>query len=67
MLCTAHQIVKPRRLRWAGHLARRRKSRGADRVLVGKPEGRRAFERPRRRCENNIKMDLREVGWWGRD
>jgi hypothetical protein len=37
--------------------------RGAYRVLVGKPEGRRPFERPRRRWKDNIKMDLREVGW----
>jgi hypothetical protein len=41
--------------------------RGAYRVLVGKPEGRRSVERPRRRWENNIKMDLREVGWGGMD
>jgi hypothetical protein len=39
------------------------KSRGAYRVSVGKPEGRRPLERPRRRWENNIKMDLREVEW----
>jgi len=37
--------------------------RGGYRVLVGKPEGRRPLRRPRRRWENNIKMDLREVGW----
>jgi hypothetical protein len=37
--------------------------RGAYRVLVGKPEGKRPLERPRRRWEDNIKMDLREVGW----
>jgi hypothetical protein len=41
--------------------------RGAYRALVGKPEGRRALERPRRRWEDNIKMDLREVGWGGAD
>jgi hypothetical protein len=41
--------------------------RGAYRVLVGKPEGRRPLERPRRRWEGNIKMDLREVGWGGID
>jgi hypothetical protein len=41
--------------------------RGAYRVLVGKPEGRRPFERPRRRWEDNIKMDLQEVGWGGMD
>jgi hypothetical protein len=37
--------------------------RGAYRALVGKPEGRRPLGRPRRRCEDNIKVDLREVGW----
>jgi hypothetical protein len=41
--------------------------RGAYRALVGKPEGRRPLERPRRRWEDNIKMDLREVGWEGMD
>jgi hypothetical protein len=39
--------------------------RGAYRALVGKPKGRRPLRRPRHRWENNIKMDLREVGWWG--
>jgi hypothetical protein len=43
------------------------KRRGAYRALVGKPEGRRPLERPRRRWENNIKMDLQEVGWGGMD
>ena len=38
--------------------------RGAHRDLVGKPEGRRPLGRPRRRGEYNIKMDLRDVGWW---
>jgi hypothetical protein len=41
--------------------------RGAYRAMVGKPEGRRTLERPRRRWEDNIKMDLREVGWGGMD
>jgi hypothetical protein len=41
--------------------------RGAYNALVGKPEGRKALERPRRRWEDNIKMDLREVGWEGMD
>jgi hypothetical protein len=41
--------------------------RGVYRVLVGKPEGRRPLGRPRRRCENNIKMDLQEVGYGGMD
>jgi hypothetical protein len=39
--------------------------RGAYRILVEKPEGRRPFDRPRHRWEDNIKMDLQEVGWWG--
>ena len=51
-----------RRLRWAEHVARMEKSRNAYRVLVGKPEGKRPLGRPRGRWEDNIKMDLREVG-----
>jgi hypothetical protein len=54
--------MKLRRLRWAGHVARMGKRRGAYRALVGKREGRRPLGRPRRRWEDNIKMDLREVG-----
>jgi hypothetical protein len=57
------RVMKSRRLRWAGHVARMRERRGAYRALVGKPEGRRPLERPRRRWEDNIKKDLREVGW----
>jgi hypothetical protein len=56
-----------RRLRWAGHVARMGERRGAYRALVGKPEGRRPLGRPRRRWEDNIRMDLREVGWGGMD
>ncbi|KAJ4435473.1 hypothetical protein ANN_18089 [Periplaneta americana] len=59
--------IKSRRLRWAGHVARMGESRNAYRVLVGRPEGRRPLRRPRRRWEDNIKMDLREVGYDGRD
>jgi hypothetical protein len=59
------QVIKSRRLRWAGHVARMGVRRGAYRALVGKPEGRRPLERPRRRLEYTIKMDLREVGWGG--
>ena len=51
--------LKSRRLRWAGHVARVDYSRNAYRVLVGKPEEKRPLERPRRRWEDNIKMDLR--------
>ncbi|KAJ4434506.1 hypothetical protein ANN_23068 [Periplaneta americana] len=53
--------IKSRRLRWAGHVARMGESRNAYSVLVGKPEGKRPLGRPRRRCEDIIKMDLREV------
>jgi hypothetical protein len=60
-------VIKSRRLRWAGHVAHMRERRGAYRALVGKPEGRRPRGRPRHRWEDNIKMDLREVGWMGMD
>jgi len=49
-------------MRWAGHVARMGQGRGVYRVLVGKPEGKRSLGRPRRRWEDNIKMDLQEVG-----
>ena len=49
-------------MRWAGHVMRMGEGRGVHRVLVGKPEGKRPLGRPRRRCEDNIKMDLQEVG-----
>ncbi|KAJ4448523.1 hypothetical protein ANN_10541 [Periplaneta americana] len=55
------------RLRWAGQVARMGESRNAYRMLVGRPEGKRPLGRPRRRWEDNIKMDLREVGYDGRD
>jgi hypothetical protein len=55
------RVIKSRRLRWAGHVARMGERRGAYRALVGKPEGKRPFGRPRRRWEENIKMDLRKV------
>ncbi|KAJ4443915.1 hypothetical protein ANN_05702 [Periplaneta americana] len=55
------RTIKSRRLRWAGHVARMGESRNAYRVLVGRPEGKRPLGRPRRRWEDNIKMDLREV------
>ena len=56
------RVVKSRRMRWAGHVARMGKGRGVHRVLVGKPEGKGPLGRPRRRWEGYIKMDLREVG-----
>jgi hypothetical protein len=55
-------VIKSRRLRWAGHVTRMGERRGAYRALVGKPEGRRPLGRPRRRWEDNIKMDLPEAG-----
>jgi hypothetical protein len=55
-------VVKSRRMRWAEHVARMGEGRGVHRVLVGKPEGRRPLGRPRLRWEDNIKMDLQEVG-----
>ena len=58
------RVVKLRRMRWAGHVARMGEGRGAQRVLVGKPEGKRPLGRTRRRWED-ITMDLREVGGGG--
>jgi hypothetical protein len=55
-------MIKSRRLRWAGYVARMGEGRGIYRVLVGKPEGKRPLGRPRRRWEDNIKLDLREMG-----
>ena len=54
-------------MRWAGHVARMGERRGVYRVLVRKPEGKRLLGRPRRRWEDNIKMDLQEVGCGGLD
>ena len=56
------RVVKSRRMRWAGHMGRMGEDRGVHRVLVGEPEGNRPLGRPRRRWEDNIKMDLQEVG-----
>ena len=56
------RVVKSRRMRWVGHVARMGEDRGVHRVLVGKPEGKRPLGKPRRRWEDNIKMDLREFG-----
>jgi hypothetical protein len=57
------RIMKSRRMRWAGHVARMGENRNAYRLLVGKPEGKRPLGRPRRRWVDNIRMDLGEVGW----
>jgi hypothetical protein len=56
------RVVKSRRMKWAGHVERMGEDRGVHRVLVGQPEGKRPLGRPRRRREDNIKMDLHEVG-----
>jgi hypothetical protein len=57
--------IKLGRMKWAGHVARLGEGRNMYRVLVGKPEGKRLLGRPRRRWEDGIKMDLREIGWGG--
>src|SRR5215471_12380639 len=56
------RVVKSRIMRWAEHVARMGVERGVHRVLVGKPEGKKPLGRPRRRWEDNIRMDLQEVG-----
>jgi hypothetical protein len=56
------RVIKSRRMRWAAHVARMGEGRGAYRVLVGRPEGKRPLGRPRRRWEDNIKIDLGEIG-----
>jgi hypothetical protein len=60
-------MIKSRRMRWAGHVARMGETRNAYRILVGKPEGKRPLGRPRRRWVGNIKIDLRGIGWDGVD
>jgi hypothetical protein len=55
-------VIESRRMRWAGHVARMGEGRGVYRVLVGRTEGKRPLGRPRRSWEDNIKMDLREIG-----
>jgi hypothetical protein len=61
------RMVKSRRMRWAGHIARMGEKRNACRIMVGRPEGKRPLGRPRRTWVDNIKMDLREIGWDGVD
>ena len=56
------RVIKSLRMRWAGHVACMEKGRGVHKVLVGKPEGKRPLGIPGRRWEDNIKMDLQEVG-----
>jgi hypothetical protein len=61
------RIIKSRRIKWAGHVARMGEKRNAYRILVGKPDRKRPLGRPRRRWEDNIKIDLREIRWSGVD
>ena len=56
------KVIKSRRLRWAGHVARMEKGWSAFKILTGKPTGKRPLGRPRRRWEDNIRMDLEEIG-----
>jgi hypothetical protein len=71
IICTHSQIrevvrqVKSRRMRWAGHVERMGEERQVYKVLVGKPEGKRPLGRPRRRWEDGIRMNLREIGLGG--
>ena len=55
------RVIKSRRLRWAGHVARMEKGRSAFKILTGKPTGKRPLGRPRRRWEDNIRIDLEEI------
>jgi hypothetical protein len=56
------RVIKSRRMRWAGHVARMGEGRGVYRGLVGRPEGKRPLGKPRRKWEDNIKMDFWEIG-----
>jgi hypothetical protein len=56
------KVIKSRRMRCAGHVARMREEGGVYRVLIGRPEGKRPLGRPRRRWEDNIKLDPRKIG-----
>jgi hypothetical protein len=61
------RVIKSRRMKWAGHVAHMGEGRGAYRILVGRPEGRRPLGRPWCRWEDNIKMNLQELRWEGVD
>jgi hypothetical protein len=61
------RMIKSRRMRWAGHVARMGATRNTYRILVGKPEEKRPLQRSRCRWVDNIKMELREIGWDGKD
>jgi hypothetical protein len=64
---TIVRVIKSRRMKWEGHVARMGEGKGVYRVLVGKPEGKRPLGKPRRRWEDNIKACLQEVGYRGMD
>jgi hypothetical protein len=57
------RVIKSRTMSWVEHVACMGERRGAYRILVGRPDGSRPLERPRRRWEDNIKINLQEVGW----
>jgi hypothetical protein len=61
------RMIKSRRMSWAGHVAQILDNRNAHRIIMGKPEGKIPLGRPRRRWVDNIKMNLREIGWCGMD
>jgi hypothetical protein len=56
------RVIKSRRMRWVEHVARMGDERGVYKVMVGRPKGKRLLERPRRKWEDNIKLDVREIG-----
>jgi hypothetical protein len=69
-LCSSRnviRIIKSRKMRWAGHVARMGEKRNVYRLLVGKPEGKRPLERPRRKWIDNVNMDILEIGLSGVD
>jgi hypothetical protein len=61
------KMAKSRRMRWTGHISRMGAKRNAYRLLVGNPEGKRPLGKPRHRWEDNIRADLKEMGWGGVD
>jgi hypothetical protein len=62
-----NRMIKLKRMRWAGYAARIRAKKNTYRILVGKPEGKRPIEKPKRWWVGNIKMNVREIGWDGID
>jgi hypothetical protein len=61
------RMINSRRMRWAGHVVRLGVERNAYRILRGKSEGKSSLERPRHTWNDNIKIDLRDIGWDGMD